>query len=50
MFRNRPTYDRRMTTAALYLRISRDLTGEQLGVDRQREAAEAYARSGLLHG
>lgn len=34
-----------MITAALYLRISRDLTGEQLGVDRQREAAEAYARS-----
>lgn len=34
-----------MTTAALYLRISRDLTGEQLGVDRQRDAAEEYARA-----
>ncbi|WP_426936450.1 recombinase family protein [Brevibacterium sp. LE-L] len=44
-FRNRITYDGDMTTAALYLRISRDLTGEQLGVDRQREAAEDYARS-----
>lgn len=44
-FRSRPTYAEDMTTAALYLRISRDLTGEQLGVDRQREAAEAYAKS-----
>src|SRR5699024_8048405 len=44
-FSNRITYDRHMTTAALYLRISRDLTGEQLGVDRQRDAAEEYARA-----
>lgn len=32
-----------MTRAAIYLRISRDLTGQRLGVDRQREAAEKYA-------
>lgn len=29
--------------AAIYLRISRDLTGQRLGVDRQRVAAEKYA-------
>lgn len=34
-----------MTRAATYLRISRDLTGEGLGVERQREAAEQYARA-----
>lgn len=35
-----------MTRAAIYLRISRDLTGEGLGVERQREAAEQYAAAG----
>lgn len=34
-----------MTSAAIYLRISRDLTGERLGVDRQHEAAEQYAKA-----
>ena len=34
-----------MTRSAIYLRISRDLTGQRLGVDRQREAAEKYART-----
>lgn len=34
-----------MTRSAIYLRISRDLTGQRLGVNRQREAAEKYART-----
>lgn len=33
-----------MIKAALYLRISRDLSGERLGVERQREDAESLAR------
>ncbi len=32
------------TNAAIYLRISLDRTGEELGVDRQREDCEEIAR------